>query len=297
VGGFSRQRSRHRPVRLRPGDLLQGASVSDIVRRGKQLAIIADDGHALGVQLGMTGHLGLIGPGGRAPEQHVHAVWRFDDGSRMYFEDARRFGSLRVFRSAADLDAHWSALGRDALTIEGDELAAALRDSDRPIKAALLDQAVLAGVGNIYADEALFMARIHPGRRAHRISVEEYQTLAAAIRSLLSKAVAAGGSTVRDYADADGRPGSFQLAHAVYGRAGLPCPSCSKSLRATLLAQRTTVWCPRCQPLRPARRPSDFIHVRTNLSTHNPERLELATLGRGSRRSGEQPESVSHNSI
>ncbi|HMN41629.1 MAG TPA: bifunctional DNA-formamidopyrimidine glycosylase/DNA-(apurinic or apyrimidinic site) lyase [Phycisphaerales bacterium] len=262
-GGFPRQRNRAtlRPKRISPADLLTGAAIVSLARRGKQLAIIArspraptpEPDRALIVQLGMTGSLDALAPGDK-PDAHTHALWSLDSGLRIRFHDPRRFGSLRVFRAIADLDAHWAALGPDALTITDADLHAALARARRPIKAALLDQSVLAGVGNIYADEALFLARIHPTAIAAGIPPANIATLAAAIRSILAAAVQAGGSTLRDYADANGAQGTYVASHRVYGRAGLPCTICRSPLSHALLVQRTTVWCPRCQP-RPRIRP------------------------------------------
>lgn len=183
-------------------------------------------------------------------ERHVHATWAFDSGATLCFEDPRRFGLLRVFRSLGVLKEHWAALGPDALTITSDDLGRALQKTRRPIKAALLDQRLLAGVGNIYADESLFLARVNPQIPADRLSPKHAARLAEAIRRVLAQAVEAGGSTLRDYADADGRPGSYQQRHAVYGRAGLVCSACPSRLSTGLVGQRTTVWCPRCQPAR-----------------------------------------------
>jgi formamidopyrimidine-DNA glycosylase len=253
-GGFPRQRSagKRRPSPVTPADLLVDSVVSDILRRGKQLAIIASSGRALGVQLGMSGTLELL-PAREEPDRHTHALWTLDNSKCFRFHDPRRFGALRIFPTRAALDAHWSSLGPDALTITAAQLHAGLSKSNRPIKAALLNQQVLAGVGNIYADESLHLAHINPRIRAHRLTAAHLDALAAAIRLVLSQAVDAGGSTLRDYTDADGRPGSYQSRHAVYGRGGLPCPTCSRPLATALLAQRTTVWCRDCQPLRPAR--------------------------------------------
>lgn len=268
-GGHARQRiagsaRKRRPARISAADLLQDTTITDLVRRGKQLAIIAhahdSSTHALVVQLGMTGNLTFLPAGHEPPGSHLHASWRFRRGT-LCFTDPRRFGALRIFRSTAALDEHFSTLGPDALNITTDDLARAVHGSRRPIKAALLDQALLAGVGNIYADEALFLARINPRTTAARISAPATHRLADAIRTVLAESVSAGGSTLRDFADADGRPGAYQASHRVYGRGGLPCPNCGSPLSTRLLAQRTTVWCPDCQPAKPHREiPTIFPH-------------------------------------
>ena len=256
-GGFARQRGagrgKVRPNRVSKAELLEGAVVTRIERRGKQLAIIAESATlgreiALGVQFGMSGQLFHRAAGQRvADASHIHAEWRLKDGGRLVFRDPRRFGGLRSFPSLEALQEHWAALGADALHIGGEELAAALKGSGRAIKAALLDQSVAAGVGNIYADEALFAAQIAPARRAADLTRAECVRLAETIREVLANAIEAGGSTLRDYVDADGNPGSFQLAHKVYGRAGEACVACGAELSSTVLAQRMTVWCSRCQ--------------------------------------------------
>lgn len=236
-----------RSRRCRPPDLLQGSTVVELRRRGKQLAIISDFGRVLVVHLGMSGQLRLIANRQQAPGNHIHATWRLDDGARLIFRDPRRFGGLWALDSAAELEERWSALGPDALEITGRQLATALGASRRAIKAGLLDQCAIAGIGNIYADESLFRARIRPDRLCTAIVGRDYSRLAAAIRQTLELAIDAGGSTLRDYAAATGEPGRAQQEHLVYGRAGEPCPRCRTPLEAFTLAQRTTVFCPSCQ--------------------------------------------------
>lgn len=234
--------------RARQVDLLVGLSIVELRRRGKQLAIVAEDGRTLVVHLGMSGQLRLLRRGEDPTQRdHVHAAWSIDDGSQLTFRDPRRFGGLWLLPSRAALDARWAGLGPDALDITTEELADAARGSRRAIKALLLDQGALAGVGNIYADESLFAARIRPTRFAHRIRPEECRCLATAIRETLRGAIRAGGSTLRDYVNAAGRSGEAQHRHAVYGRAGEPCMACGKTLRCTTIAQRTTVFCTGCQ--------------------------------------------------
>lgn len=255
-GGFSRQRGAAslevHPRRVRRADLLLGATVTAVRRHGKQLAILAQpndssDPLAIGIQLGMSGQLFHRAAGERVPQtSHVHIVWTLE-GGRLVFRDPRRFGGVRIFPSPAALAAHWATLGPDGLTVTGEQLAAGVHRSARAIKAALLDQQTIAGVGNIYADEALFAAAIRPDRPCRALRPEQIEALARAIREVLAAAVGAGGSTLRDYVDADGQPGTYQLAHAVYGRAGRPCPRCGAPLRSAQIAQRTSVWCPRCQ--------------------------------------------------
>lgn len=242
-------------------DLLAGAILVEIRRHGKQLALIGDAGRVLVVQLGMTGRLVWRSAAGRhsGPTPHEHVRWRFEGGGTVAFIDPRRFGGLTPLPAADALRERWRALGPDALGIGPPALARGLHGSRRAVKAALLDQRVLAGVGNIYADEALFQAGIHPSRQAGSLRHEEIPRLAAAIRSVLRRAVRAGGSTVRDYVNADGAAGEFSRSHAVYGRGGAPCRRCGETLAVLRLAQRATVACPVCQPENPMIH--SFVHT------------------------------------
>lgn len=238
------------PVRGR--HLLAGMTIAEIRRHGKHLAIIADCGRALCVHLGMTGQLRILPAHQRtSPHNHVHCIWRLEAGGTMHrliFRDPRRFGGLAAIDSTECLVmSYWANLGKDALTITADQLAMQLGRSRRCIKAALLDQGVLAGVGNIYADEALFRAGIHPASIAASLSRSQVARLTSAIHTTLSEAIRAGGSTIRDYVDASGDAGSFASRHRVYGRAAQPCVKCTKPLASASIAQRTSVFCEHCQ--------------------------------------------------
>lgn len=229
--------------------LLAGAVVRALDRRGKELAILTEeDRRALVVRLGMTGS--LVVRAGAAPEdRHTHIVWRLSDGGTLAFRDPRRFGGVRVFNGAAAVEAHWARhLGPDALTIGACGISGAFGGSRRPVKAALLDQHRLAGVGNIYADEALHRAGIHPGRPCCSLEPGEWARLAGSIRVVLAAAVEAGGSSLRDYVDGLGRRGWYVTSHAVYGRAGQPCRVCRCLIGSFQVSNRTTAFCPGCQP-------------------------------------------------
>ncbi len=251
-----------------PDGLLVGARIASLARHGKHMAIVADDGRALEIHLGMSGAVRCeaardaesLGPW--EASEHVHAAWllRASSGARvlMRFSDPRRFGGLWTFPSEAALRAErWSRLGPDALTIGAEDLAAGLRGARRALKAVLLDQTVIAGVGNIYADESLFAARLSPVRSARGVRGEEVGRLRDAIVATLCRAVEAGGSTLRDggYADAAGAEGAYQASHAVYGRGGETCRECGRRLRTAVVGGRTTVWCARCQAAPARRRP------------------------------------------
>jgi formamidopyrimidine-DNA glycosylase len=196
------------------------------------------------VHLGMTGRLLVTVPD--APvEAHTHAQLLLASGRELRFVDPRRFGRLE-FRDLGR-GAAFSATGAEPLTIGAEEFASLFRGRRLPIKAALLSQSLLAGVGNIYADESLFHAGIRPRRRAGRLTRSELERLRLELRAVLEHAIRLGGSSVSDYVDADGARGFFQLEHCVYMRTGLPCPRCQTPIRRILLAGRGTHYCPRCQ--------------------------------------------------
>ena len=245
AGGFSRSRPVRTPVRLNPAWLLTGATIARLTRHGKQLGIEASDGRAVVVHLGMTGGMRVLDPSDRLPA-HTHITWKLDNGRRLAFSDPRRFGLVRLLPEGTG--PLWASLGPDALTVRAPALAERLAGTKRAIKAALLDQQVLAGVGNIYADEALFASGIHPETLACRLERATVAALAGSIRGILRDAIARGGSTIRDYRDGTGRSGAYQRTHAVYGRAGQPCTRCGRALIGARVAQRATVYCEACQP-------------------------------------------------
>lgn len=234
--------------------LLQGGTITEIRRHGKNLALLASDGRALGVHLGMTGRVSVLPPAPAPPRgAHTHACWSLVDPSSgahaawMTFQDPRRFGGMIGYPDRAALDRAWARLGPDALEITPQRLGASLATTRRAVKAALLDQHLIAGVGNIYADEALFRARVAPTRRSDRLSRGSVAAIAQKVPQVLREAIEAGDSSIRDYVDAAGQPGSYALTHAVYGRAGEPCVVCGRALSVCQVSQRTTVWCRSCQ--------------------------------------------------
>jgi len=239
-----------------PAALLAGQRVDTLRRHGKQLAVVAQGGgRCVSIHLGMSGRLMLFEGRSRPTERpaHTHVVWRLEppDGrhAELWFIDPRRFGGLWTHASEAALvSSRWSTLGPDAATLRAAHLARVAKDRRAPIKAVLLDQRAVAGIGNIYADEALFRARVRPSRPAGSLAVEEVRELAAAVRTILRRAIERGGSTIRDYRTPSGAPGGFLPHHAAYGRGGRPCVRCGQSLHKGLVAGRTTVWCENCQP-------------------------------------------------
>ncbi len=196
------------------------------------------------VHLGMTGRLLVTTPDSPVAP-HTHARLNLASGRELRFVDPRRFGRLefRNLRSAAA----FYAPGAEPLTVGAREFASLFHTRRLSIKAALLNQTLLAGVGNIYADESLFQAGIRPRRRANRLTAQELERLRLALRQVLSHAIRLGGSSVSDYVDADGERGFFQIEHCVYQRTGLPCRRCQTPIRRLVLAGRGTHFCPRCQ--------------------------------------------------
>ena len=230
---------------------LTGLRVNDILRRGKYLLIDCQSGCGGGwllIHLGMSGSLRLVPPATPA-QKHDHFDLLFAR-TVLRLRDPRRFGAL-LWHEGADVDRHpaLAQLGIEPLsdTFDGDWLYAATRHRHAPIKPLLMDSRLVVGIGNIYAAESLHLARVSPLRAGNRISRQRYRVLAGAIRSTLTASIAAGGSSVRDYVHSDGGAGCFQLACAVYGRAGESCPVCAGKVRVIRQAGRSTFYCPRCQ--------------------------------------------------
>lgn len=236
-----------RPI---PADLparLTGARVTHVDRRAKYGLVHTDRGDVAILHLGMSGRIRLDPDG---DEKHDHVLIVTDDGHRLAFNDPRRFGSLDIAREDA-LEAHplFAHLGPEPLGngFNAATLAAALKDRRSPIKAALLDQTVVAGLGNIYVCEALHQAGISPTRLAGSLTRPRIDKLVRAIRDVLARAIASGGSSLRDYAQVNGELGYFQHQWRVYGREGAPCPVCATPVRRIVQAGRSTFYCPVCQ--------------------------------------------------
>jgi formamidopyrimidine-DNA glycosylase len=226
---------------------LVGRRIENFGRRAKYILASLDDGHTLLLHLGMSGRLVLDGP---PAGPHEHLTFGFDDGSTLRFVDPRRFGMLDLTPTAS-LAAHprLAGLGLEPLaaSFAGPALAAVLAGRRSPLKVALMDQRLVVGVGNIYASESLWRARLSPERVAGSLGAAEAQRLARAVRAVLADAIAAGGSSLRDYVQADGELGFYQERFAVYGRTGLPCPGCARPIEKLVQGQRATYWCRRCQ--------------------------------------------------
>jgi formamidopyrimidine-DNA glycosylase len=218
---------------------LQGRRIAGVERYGKFILAALAGGGYLVVHLGMTGRLLL----GATPGKHTHAIFTLDRGVLLY-DDSRQFGSIQF---SDEIPARLSKLGPEPLEIGLADFAAALRRRKARIKALLLNQGFLRGLGNIYADEALFRSGIHPLAMASRLPSARARRLHQAILAVLGEAIAAGGSSISDYVDAQGRKGFFQTAHRVYQRTGEPCVTCGTPIRRILVSQRSSHFCPACQ--------------------------------------------------
>ena len=221
-----------------------GAHVSKNARHGAPAGLRAR-GQWI-VHLGMTGQL-LIASPETETAKHTHAVLKLGSGRELRFVDPRRFGRLAVVRIEAADGIGFAAPGDEPLEAQVDRFIALFRRRKTPIKSALLNQKLLSGVGNIYADEALFRAGIRPRRRASSLTRNELHKLHAALIEVLREAIKLGGSSVSDYVDAEGRAGFFQLKHRVYGREGKPCLVCRTPIKRVIIAGRSSHYCPKCQ--------------------------------------------------
>ena len=233
-----------------PPDLagrLRGETIRDVRRRAKYLLFDLRKGHLL-VHLGMSGRLTVV-PSGTPARKHDHVDIEIEGGRMMRLTDPRRFGAVLWLESPAENHALLKDLGMEPLErgFTGRALRERAEGRSVSIKQFLMNGQVVTGVGNIYASEALFRAGINPARSAGRVSAARYDRLADAVRVTLNRAIRAGGSTLRDYVAADGRPGYFQTGHAVYDREGKPCRVCKAPIRALRQGQRSTFYCPRCQ--------------------------------------------------
>ena len=245
---------------------LPGRTVVELERRGKYLLARLDDGRRLLLHLGMTGQLfvenassvRLLSAATRAsltpeaqvsfvPDRHTHLRVEFDDGGpALFFRDVRKFGKVRLL-GADGTDPRLEKLGVDALSATGDELWAAARKRKVAIKSLLLGQDVIAGIGNIYADEGLFLAGIRPRRAANKVSRSECQSLVDAVKRVLLRSIETGGSSISDYLQPDGSDGGYQDERRVYARTGEPCPKCGTKIRRIVIGARSTHFCPSCQ--------------------------------------------------
>lgn len=237
------------PVPEALGQHLTGQRIECVNRRAKYLLFKTPGGHMM-LHLGMSGSLRVL-PAGTPPRTHDHIDILLEDDRMLRFTDPRRFGSIFWLDDTGSQPAHWllDALGPEPLSdaFDGRYLHAASRGRKTAVKVFLMNSHIVVGVGNIYANEALYDAGIRPDRMAGRISLARYEALADSVKRILARAIAAGGTTLRDFVREDGSPGYFRHDLKVYGRGGEPCVACGRTLKETRLGQRTTVFCQACQ--------------------------------------------------
>lgn len=245
------------PLPERMAERITGARVERLRRRSKYILADLDTGESLLIHLGMSGRMLVSGVmlGGfhldhPTPQKHDHVVLHMEGGARVTFNDARRFGAMDLVRTDREA-AHWllAGLGPEPFGNEFNEeyLLERLKGRTMPIKSALLDQRILAGLGNIYVSEVLFRAGIDPRRAAGKIAAKRLAGLVPIIREVLAEAIAAGGSSLRDHRQADGELGYFQHSFRVYDREGEPCATCAIPIRRIVQSSRSSFFCPACQ--------------------------------------------------
>jgi formamidopyrimidine-DNA glycosylase len=239
----------HRQDIITPADtdlvkLVQGTRVTAIDRRGKRIVFTLSSADRFYIHLGMTGRLRISDPG-LPLVKHTHVVFDLGD-QEMRFSDPRRFGGVWWIGRDADTNAN-DEMGPEPLTIGPSELLKRLSKTNRAIKVALLDQKLIAGLGNIYVDEALHAAGIHPLTPGSKLFAVQAGKLNRSIKTVLRRAIRSRGSSLRDYVDADGVAGGYQLLHKVYGREGEPCRTCKTPIERIVLGGRSTHFCPTCQ--------------------------------------------------
>ena len=244
-----RERRLRQSIDARLPDRLRGALVTGVRRRSKYLLLETDAGWTVLLHLGMTGQLWVSEPG-RMSRPHQHVVFKLDDGRELRYADARRFGLIDLIRDRElHEDPRLRGLGVEPLeeVMTGEWLHRTTRRRRKPVKNFLMDTRVIAGIGNIYACEALFRAGVNPRRSVCRVSRRTCDDLAAAIRAVLQEAIRAGGTTLRDFLNAEGDAGYFAVLLRVYDRKGEACGTCGARIRRIVQAGRSTFYCPRCQ--------------------------------------------------
>jgi formamidopyrimidine-DNA glycosylase len=261
-----------------------GLKIAGVTRLGKFIGIGLDPvsaspetsaGQCLIIHLGMTGQL-TVAQSSDPVQSHTHVFFALDDGRELRYRDIRRFGRMLTI-PASELAAFKSLLGKEPLEIEAEEFCEHFGSRRARLKALLLDQSVLCGIGNIYADESLFRARLHPTRIAEKLKKEQLLALRAAVREVLEEAILFRGSSVSDYRDSEGKRGNFQLKHRVYKRDGKPCVQCKAIIRRMIVAGRGTHFCPTCQPAGRVRRAAKKVRNRRSApikqKIKNPDKL------------------------
>lgn len=235
------------PIPRKLKSMLQGHIVQDVARRGKYLLLLVEHGTVL-VHLGMSGHLKIVSPD-EPIKKHDHVVLSINNEKSLRYNDPRRFGAWLWTDKPILQHPLLAHLGPEPLTraFHADYLQQVIAKRKAPIKQVIMDSKVVVGVGNIYANEALFAAGIAPTLPAHLINDEHAKLLVNAIKTILKTAIKQGGTTLKDFTQSDGKPGYFTQQLKVYGRAGGPCVNCETILTEIRLGQRSTVFCPQCQ--------------------------------------------------
>ncbi len=283
---------------------LPGRQIEAVERYGKFMLLrlsavhgesrVASNGDAasasLLVHLGMTGQI-APSPAGQPLEKHTHVCLLLDDGRELRYTDARRFGRI-AYLTKALLAEELTGFGADPLEVSKQEFAGRICGRRARIKALLLDQSVLRGVGNIYADESLWRARIHPARLGAKLSRKQAEILRRVLQDILRKAIVLRGSSISDFLDADGQPGEYQRHHRAYGREGKNCYRCKSLIRRAIVAGRSSYFCPRCQPS-----PRGFVALplpgksarKTKRRDAPPGSGQAPNAGKSLRRNGKSP--------
>ena len=227
---------------------VRGHQIEALRRRGKWIVVDLSAGPRLIVHLGMTGQFTAV-PATEPRPDHLHLVFTLQGGRELRFRDTRRFGSVTFHRNEAAVADVFeeNGLGPEPFGLDPAYFRDAVRKTTRTLKAILLDQRVVAGVGNIYADEACFRAQLHPGRRGKSLTPADADRLREAVEAVLTRAIDRRGSTIRDYIGGSGLKGGFQEEFAAYGRTGEPCPTCATAIECVRLAGRSSHFCPKCQ--------------------------------------------------
>ncbi len=235
------------PIPANLAQLLTGQTVKQLKRRGKYLLLGFDHGTLI-LHLGMSGSLSVL-PEATPHKKHDHVELHFANHKYLRFTDPRRFGAILWTDEKAANHPLISSIGPEPLTnkFDGDYLYSISRNKKAAIKSFIMDGKIVAGVGNIYATEALFLAGIHPNKSAGDVTLNSYRKLVDAIKSILKQAIKQGGTTLKDFVNPSGSPGYFSIQLHVYGRAGKSCPRCKNKLKSIRLLQRSTVYCPYCQ--------------------------------------------------
>lgn len=243
-----RQHQLRWPINQDMPERLHGQTIQNLSRRGKYMLLVTQTGTIL-IHLGMSGRLSIV-PSDREAGKHDHIDLQFSSGQILRYTDPRRFGAFLWLSEPALSHPLLSKLGIEPLdsAFDGRYLWQKAQNRAVPIKTFIMDQHIVVGVGNIYASEALFMSSLHPLTPVKTVSLNQMQQLAQAIQTILRYAIQAGGTSLKDFLQADGKPGYFKLQLQIYDRAGQACPTCGTKIEKLIISQRASTFCPRCQP-------------------------------------------------